>query len=160
PPARLPPASTRPGRPPAAWLPPTAPPRPGLSGRRKSCSASSTWTRSCVPISPPAHRSLTDMSLSIANRIILGFGAITLALVLLAAYSLPPISEMRGETDAIVVRDVSVFRHVNDMAEATSRAGDAREDAVARYLTSALNRPARDATDPTAVWRQRAAASE
>src|SRR5690606_22890444 len=89
-----------------------------------------------------------------------GFGAITLVLVLLAAYSLHQISEMRAETDAIVVRDISIFRHMNDMTEATSRAGDARDDAVARYLTSALNRPARDTADPAATWRRRAAASE
>ncbi len=55
------------------------------------------------------------MSLSIGKRILLGFFAITVVVVALGLYALEQIGAVRDTTDAIVRRDMTILRQLDDL---------------------------------------------
>ncbi|MER2267638.1 methyl-accepting chemotaxis protein [Methylobacterium oxalidis] len=97
------------------------------------------------------------MSLSIGKRILLGFVAVTLVLVALGLYALGQIGAVKDTTDAIVARDLSVARKLDDLANRARDMGILRRNAVIAAITG---KRASDLEDPTQAWRRAAAETE
>ncbi|KAB1071470.1 methyl-accepting chemotaxis protein [Methylobacterium planeticum] len=98
------------------------------------------------------------MSISIGNRILLGFVAITLVIVALGIYALGQIGAVRDTTDAIVSRDLSVARKLDDLGNRSRDMGILRRNAVIAAISG--KRPASDQEDPAAAWRRAAGETE
>jgi methyl-accepting chemotaxis protein len=99
------------------------------------------------------------VSLSIGRRILLGFFAMTVVVVALGVYALEQIGAVRDTTDAIVRRDMTILRQLDDLGNEARDLGLLRRTAVIAMLTQAQGRPART-EDTLAAWRQTAAQVE
>ncbi|WP_267428749.1 methyl-accepting chemotaxis protein, partial [Methylobacterium sp. GC_Met_2] len=95
------------------------------------------------------------MNLSIGRRILLGFFAVTVVIVALGLYALEQIGAVRDTTDAIVRRDMTVLRQIDDLGNEARDLGLLRRTAVIAMLTSTQGRQART-DDTVAAWRQTA----
>ncbi|GJD74953.1 methyl-accepting chemotaxis protein [Methylobacterium goesingense] len=94
------------------------------------------------------------MSISIGKRILLGFVAITLVVVALGFYALGQIGVVRDTTDAIVSRDLTVARQLDDLANKARDMGLHRRNAIIALLARARGGPERD--DASGAWRRTA----
>ncbi|MBY0256311.1 methyl-accepting chemotaxis protein [Methylobacterium sp.] len=94
------------------------------------------------------------MSISIGKRILLGFVAITLVVVALGFYALGQIGVVRDTTDAIVSRDLTVARQLDDLANKARDMGLQRRNAIIALLARARGGPERD--DVSGAWRRTA----
>ncbi|SDN08925.1 Methyl-accepting chemotaxis protein [Methylobacterium phyllostachyos] len=95
------------------------------------------------------------MTLSIGRRILLGFFAVTVVIVALGFYALEQIGAVRDTTDAIVRRDMTVLRQLDDLGNEARDLGLLRRTAVIAMLMQAQGRTART-DDTVAAWRQTA----
>lgn len=93
------------------------------------------------------------MNLSIGRRILLGFFAVTVVIVALGFYALEQIGAVRDTTDAIVRRDMTVLRQIDDLGNESRDLGLLRRTAVIAMLTQSQGRAARP-EDTLAAWRQ------
>ena len=99
------------------------------------------------------------MTLSIGRRILLGFFAVTVVIVALGLYALEQIGAVRDTTDAIVRRDMTVLRQLDDLGNEARDLGLLRRNAVIAMLTQSQGQPART-DDTAAAGRQTAAQVE
>ena len=98
------------------------------------------------------------MSISIGKRILLGFVAITVVVAALGLYALGQIGTVRETTDAIVARDLTVARQLDDLANKAREMGLQRRNAIIALLMRARGGPERE--DTSAAWRRTAAESD
>ncbi|MCJ2072085.1 methyl-accepting chemotaxis protein [Methylobacterium sp. J-030] len=101
------------------------------------------------------------MSLSIAQRILFGFAAVTLVMVALGIYAIIQLNSARQATDGIVARDLKLARLIDDLGNDTRAIGNLRRNAVIDFLVRE-----RGGTDPAllgkpigetaAAWRKTA----
>jgi methyl-accepting chemotaxis protein len=99
------------------------------------------------------------VTFSIGRRILLGFVAVTVVIVALGFYALEQIGAVRDTTDAIVRRDMSVLRQLDDLGNQARDLGLLRRNAVIALLSQAQGRSART-DDNVAAWRRTAAQVE
>ena len=99
------------------------------------------------------------MSVSIANRILLGFLAVLGLMLALALYSLGQISEVKDANETIVSRNITMLRQLSSIRDGHNRAQDAREAIVTRSLLRALGRDAAG-DDALQAWRRETTATE
>jgi methyl-accepting chemotaxis protein len=95
------------------------------------------------------------VNLSIGRRILLGFFAVTVVIVALGLYALEQIGAVRDTTDAIVRRDMTILRQLDDLGNEARDLGLLRRTAVIAMLTQGQGRAART-EDTLATWRQTA----
>jgi methyl-accepting chemotaxis protein len=76
--------------------------------------------------------------LSIANRILLGFAALVLMLVLLGVYGLSQIGTVTRATELIVSRDLMLLRQIAQLRDAENDMHETRARAVSRFLVQQL----------------------
>jgi methyl-accepting chemotaxis protein len=93
--------------------------------------------------------------LKIANRILLGFAALVLMLVLLGAYGLQQISTVTRATDTIVSRDLMMLRQLSQLRDAENDMHEVRSRHVSRFLLLQLGR-ATPTDDLTQAWQANA----
>ncbi|WP_018262908.1 methyl-accepting chemotaxis protein [Methylobacterium sp. WSM2598] len=103
---------------------------------------------------------MTSVSISIGNRILLGFTAVILVIVALGLYALAQIGDVRRATDLIVSRDLAVMHQLEGIREAQRRMSDLRDEATTRYFLRALNREVPPKEEPAVGWRRAATAAE
>ncbi|WP_342111531.1 methyl-accepting chemotaxis protein [Methylobacterium sp. SI9] len=99
------------------------------------------------------------MSLSIAQRILLGFGAVIVVIAALGLYAIGQLGSVREATDGIIGRDIAMMRQVDDLGNQTRNLGILRRNAVIASLMKAQNRPVRD-VDIFGIWRRTAAETD
>jgi methyl-accepting chemotaxis protein len=99
------------------------------------------------------------VSLSIGKRILLGFFAVTVVVVALGLYALEQIGAVRDTTDAIVRRDMTILRQLDDLGNEARDLGLLRRTAVIAMLMQAQGRTTQGG-DTLAAWRQTAAQVE
>ncbi|MDB5369592.1 MAG: methyl-accepting chemotaxis protein [Roseomonas sp.] len=97
--------------------------------------------------------------MSIANRILLGFAAIVLLLVLLGVYGLSQISVATRATETIVTRDLVIARQLSQLRDAEADMQEVRSRSVNRFLLRSLGRNA-PADDLAEVWQRDASRAE
>lgn len=73
--------------------------------------------------------------MSIANRLIAGFGLIVVLLIALGLYSLSQIARVRDTTERLVERDLRMISQLAELAENRAQMRSARETAVRAGLT-------------------------
>jgi methyl-accepting chemotaxis protein len=95
------------------------------------------------------------VTLSIGRRILLGFFAVTVVIVALGLYALEQIGAVRDTTDAIVRRDMTVLRQLDDLGNEARDLGLLRRNAVIAMLMQSQGRSTRT-DDTVAAWRQTA----
>ncbi|ACL60296.1 methyl-accepting chemotaxis sensory transducer [Methylobacterium nodulans ORS 2060] len=100
------------------------------------------------------------MSISIGNRILLGFTAVILVILALGLYALAQIGEVRRSTDLIVSRDLAVMHQLEGIREGQRRMSDLHDEATTRFFLRALNREVPAKEEPTIGWRRAASATE
>ncbi|MFE1600596.1 methyl-accepting chemotaxis protein [Methylobacterium sp. ID0610] len=103
---------------------------------------------------------MTSVSISIGNRILLGFTAVILVIVALGLYALAQIGDVRRSTDLIVSRDLAVMHQLEAIREGQRRMSDLRDEATTRYFLRALNKEVPAKEEPAIGWRRAAAATE
>jgi nitrogen fixation/metabolism regulation signal transduction histidine kinase len=101
------------------------------------------------------------VTLSIGRRILLGFFAVTVVIVALGLYALEQIGAVRDTTDAIVRRDMTVLRQLDDLGNEARDLGILRRTAVIAMLTQSQSQPQPQGQltrteDTLAKWRQTA----
>jgi methyl-accepting chemotaxis protein len=99
-------------------------------------------------------------SLSIGNRILLGFAGVLVVMVAMGLYSLGQLAEVRDTTELVVSRNVTMLRELANLREVQARAQDAREAIVTRGLLTTAGHPLPASTDLAANWRRDRAAVE
>ena len=99
------------------------------------------------------------MSISIGKRILLGFAAVTLVILALGIYALGQIGSVRDTTDAIVARDLTVMRQLDELGNRARNMGILRRNAVIATLMKAQGHAVKE-EDTFAIWRRTAAATE
>ena len=99
------------------------------------------------------------MSLSIGNRILLGFAAVILVIVALGLYAVEQLGAVRTTTETIVRRDLAVLGQLDTLGNQARDLGLMRRNAVIAMLSTTpgeIGRPG----DIQAAWRQTAARVE
>ncbi|MCQ4162740.1 methyl-accepting chemotaxis protein [Roseomonas sp. GC11] len=97
--------------------------------------------------------------MSIANRILLGFAAVTLLLIGLGLYGLNQIGVVTQSTDTIVTRDLAMLRQLMELRDAEADMQDARSRTISRFLLRGLGREPQG-EDPAPQWPPQAARAE
>lgn len=96
------------------------------------------------------------MSLSISNRIVLGFAALILMMVGLGLYALSQIADVRSTNATIVQRDITLLRVLTRVRDDQRILKELRDEALIRRLAADAGRPLPAATrDAAAEWRSR-----
>ncbi|GLS42177.1 methyl-accepting chemotaxis protein [Methylobacterium brachythecii] len=99
------------------------------------------------------------MSISIANRILLGFAVVTAVLIALGLYATGQIGTVRDTIDRIVSRDLMVMRQLDDLGNKARDLGVQRRNAVISVLMREHGRSVPD-EDSYVVWSRMAAATD
>jgi methyl-accepting chemotaxis protein len=73
------------------------------------------------------------MSLSVSNRIVLGFAAITTLLIALGLYALGQVAAVRSTVDRIVERDLAALTQLDAVSAAEGAAAESRARGVLRF---------------------------
>lgn len=92
--------------------------------------------------------------LSISNRILAGFAAITLLLALLGGFALVQLGNVNDTVERIVERDVAAVVQVDRVTTAEAGMREARLSAVIAYLSG------RAGSDAFSIWQGRLSAAE
>ena len=92
--------------------------------------------------------------MTIANRLVLSFGAVIVLIVVLGVYSLIQVGEVRSATSTIVGRDLAVIRHLFIVADAQAETRSIREDGVRAAMAAQLGHTNADITDIVGRWRR------
>ncbi|WP_238258476.1 HAMP domain-containing protein, partial [Methylobacterium gnaphalii] len=95
------------------------------------------------------------MSISIANRILLGFAAVTVVLIALGLYATGQIGTVRETIDRIVTRDLMVMRQLDNLGNKVRDLGVQRRSAVISVLMREHGRAVPD-EDSYLGWRRMA----
>ncbi|GGH06169.1 hypothetical protein GCM10007036_00420 [Alsobacter metallidurans] len=99
------------------------------------------------------------MSISIANRILLGFAAVLALMVALGVYALSQVAEVKDTNEAIVSRNITMLRQLSAVQDFQNRARNARMTVITRAMQRALGREGQG-EDPAPLWRRDAMAGE
>ncbi|MFC4175672.1 methyl-accepting chemotaxis protein [Microvirga sp. GCM10011540] len=100
------------------------------------------------------------MTVSIANRILLGFAVIVALMVGLGLYTISQLEDVRRTTETIVSRDLSTMRQIDMVGEQQNRMRAVREEVLSRYLLRALGQQQANVEELIAEWGRLAASTE
>lgn len=93
--------------------------------------------------------------MTIANRILLGFAAVTVLLLGLGLFGLSQIGEVRSNTETIVTRNLAFIKQINDIRDAKYRMQAAAEGAFADRVAA----PGSSLADSRREWTESADAA-
>lgn len=100
------------------------------------------------------------MTISIANRILLGFAFIVALMIGLGAYTINQLDEVTRTTETIVTRDLALQRQLDALARSQNDMRGAREEALTRSLLRSLGQQQASPEELIADWGRRAATTE
>ena len=100
------------------------------------------------------------MTISIANRILLGFAVIVALMVGLGIYAINQLDDVRQSTETIVTRDLSLMRQLEDVSERQNTMRGLREEILSRFFLRSLGQQQGAVDDLARSWEQQAAATE
>jgi len=100
------------------------------------------------------------VTISIANRILLGFAFIVALMVGLGAYTINQLDDATTTTETIVTRDLALQRLLDLTARSQNEMRGAREEALSRFLLRSLGQPQGSHEELIADWGRRAASTE
>jgi methyl-accepting chemotaxis protein len=100
------------------------------------------------------------VTISIANRILLGFAVILALMVGLGFYAINQLDDVRQSTETIVTRDLTLMRQIERVGDQQNTMRGLREEILSRYLLRSLGQQQASAEDVVRSWQQEAAATE
>jgi len=100
------------------------------------------------------------VTVSIANRILLGFAVIVALMVGLGLYTIGQLEDVRQTNETIVSRDLQTMRQIDMLGEQQNRMRAVREEALSRYLLRSLGQQQSSVEEPVSEWGRLAAAAE
>ena len=100
------------------------------------------------------------MTISIANRILLGFAVIVALMVGLGVYAINQLEDVRQSTETIVTRDLALMRQIEDLGDMQNNMRDVREEMLNRFFLRSLGQQPAATDDLARSWEQQAAATE
>jgi len=100
------------------------------------------------------------VTISIANRILLGFAVIVALMVGLGIYAINQLDDVRQSTETIVTRDLSLMRQLEDVSERQNTMRGLREEILSRFFLRSLGQQQGAVDDLARSWEQQAAATE
>ena len=100
------------------------------------------------------------MTISIANRILLGFAVIVALMVGLGIYAINQLDDVRQSTETIVTRDLALMRQLEDVSERQNTMRGLREEILSRFFLRSLGQQQGAGDDLARSWEQQAAATE
>ncbi|WP_245416158.1 methyl-accepting chemotaxis protein [Microvirga sp. 17 mud 1-3] len=100
------------------------------------------------------------MTISIANRILLGFAFIVALMVGLGMYTLNQLSDVRQTTETIVGRDLTIMRQVETIGAQQNEMRVLREEVLSRFLLRSLGQQQNAFENLISEWSKRAAEAE
>ncbi|MGE4220287.1 MAG: methyl-accepting chemotaxis protein [Alphaproteobacteria bacterium] len=92
--------------------------------------------------------------MTIANRLVLSFGAVIVLIVVLGVYSLIQVGEVRSATETIVARDLAMIRNLFIVADAQAETRSIREDGMRAAMAVRLGRADADVAEIVTRWRR------
>jgi methyl-accepting chemotaxis protein len=99
------------------------------------------------------------VTISIANRILLGFAVIVALMVGLGLYSINRLDQVRQTAERIVSRDISLMRQLEAINDQQNSMRSLREEIMARYMLRALGQQT-SFDDLVREWGRQSAATE
>ncbi|MEZ0168336.1 methyl-accepting chemotaxis protein [Microvirga sp. TS319] len=100
------------------------------------------------------------MTVSISNRILLGFAVIVALMVGLGLYTVGQLDDVRGTTETIVSRDLTMMRQINIIGEQQNRMRAVREEVLSRYLLRTLGQQQGSPDELIGEWGRLAASTD
>jgi methyl-accepting chemotaxis protein len=101
------------------------------------------------------------VTISIGNRILLGFAIIVALMVALGLYAINQLDSVRQTTERIASRDLSLMRQIVTVGEQQNTMRNLREEAMSRYLMRTLGQQQQTAVDDLVrEWGRQAALTE
>jgi methyl-accepting chemotaxis protein len=100
------------------------------------------------------------VTVSIANRILLGFAVIVALMVGLGLYTIGQLEEVRQTNETIVSRDLQTMRQIDMLGEQQNRMRAVREEALSRYLLRSLGQQQSSFEELVAEWGRLAASAD
>jgi methyl-accepting chemotaxis protein len=100
------------------------------------------------------------VTISIANRILLGFAVILALMVGLGFYAINQLDDVRQSTETIATRDLTLMRQIERVGDQQNIMRGLREEILSRYLLRSLGQQQASAEDVARAWQQEAAATE
>jgi methyl-accepting chemotaxis protein len=101
-----------------------------------------------------------NVTVSIANRILLGFAVIVALMVGLGLYTIGQLEEVRQTNETIVSRDLQTMRQIDMLGEQQNRMRAVREEALSRYLLRSLGQQQSSFEELVAEWGRLAASAD
>jgi methyl-accepting chemotaxis protein len=101
-----------------------------------------------------------NVTVSIANRILLGFAVIVALMVGLGLYTIGQLEEVRQTNETIVSRDLQMMRQIDMLGEQQNRMRAVREEALSRYLLRSLGQQQSSFDELVAEWGRLAASAD
>ncbi|MEH0197037.1 methyl-accepting chemotaxis protein [Caulobacter sp. CCNWLY153] len=93
--------------------------------------------------------------MTIANRIILGFAAVTVLLLGVGLFGLVQIGVVKDTTETIVTRDMAVVRQIAQIRTTANEMRAASDAVITSYLSRSAGGAGGNEEDPVTRWRQR-----
>ncbi len=100
------------------------------------------------------------MTISVANRILLGFAVIVALMVGLGMYAINQLDDVRRSTETIVTRDLALMRQIETLGEQQNTMRGFREEILSRFLLRSQGQQPLPAEDLMRAWEQQAVATE
>jgi methyl-accepting chemotaxis protein len=101
-----------------------------------------------------------NVTVSIANRILLGFAVIVALMVGLGLYTIGQLEEVRQTNETIVSRDLQTMRQIDMLGEQQNRMRAVREEALSRFLLRSLGQQQSSFEELVAEWGRLAASAD
>src|SRR3954469_19483322 len=101
-----------------------------------------------------------NVTISIANRILLGFAVIVALMIGLGMYALSQLDDVRQTTETIVSRDLSIMRNLEKVRDHQNQMRALREEALSRYFLRSLGQQQTGLEDTVNAWTRQAATTE
>src|SRR5690349_1372104 len=102
----------------------------------------STPSAFCVLSCPLPLFPESDVTISIANRILLGFAVIVALMVGLGVYALNQLDDVRASTETIVTRDLALMRQLEELGDLQNNMRGLREEILSRFYLRSLGQQA------------------
>ncbi|MBM6583164.1 methyl-accepting chemotaxis protein [Microvirga sp. BT689] len=100
------------------------------------------------------------MTISIANRILLGFAVIVALMIGLGLYALNQLDDVRQSTETIVARDLTMMRQIESIGDQQNTMRGVREEILSRFLLRSAGQQQTTGEDLIRAWEQQALATE
>ena len=94
------------------------------------------------------------MTISIANRILLGFAVIVALMVGLGVYAINQLDDVRQSTETIVTRDLALMRQIEDLGDLQNNMRGVREETLSRFFLRSLGQQQAASDDLVRSWEQ------